>query len=319
MQQWTTPPSDAQDVAVLLFPQFSNHCLANAIEPLRAVNTLLMREAYRWRFVTLDGGEVTSSSGLPVMPHGRLRDHTGGDLLCVVSSYGMRDLTDGDCARALRAASGRFARVAGMDTGAWLMAHAGLLDDRRATIHWDELTAFAEAFPAVDAVAERVVKDGNRLTCGGAMTAFDLVLGLIKSAHGAALAMEVSAYFLHQSTTAPQARVFRQNTSHLVERSIAAMSAQLETPLTIAEIAARMGVTQRSLSRAFHSDLGAAPKTVYKRLRLAAARRMAQQSSYPIAEIALRCGYGNAAAMTRAFVAEYGLPPSRFRSPESPR
>lgn len=313
MRNWMNPPAETQDVAVLLFPRFSNLCLANAVEPLRAANELLMREAYRWSFVTLDGEAVTSSSGLPIMPNFKLRDHPGGTFMFVVSSYAVQDFATPATSRALTAASRRFGAVAGLDTGAWLMAHAGLLDARAATIHWNELTGFSETFPAVDVQSERFVIDGDRITCGGAMAAFDLVLELIRGTHGAALGLEVSAFFLHQSAEAPPSRMFRRRGSPLVERSIALMSANLETPLPIARIAAEVNTTQRSLARAFRAELGAPPATVYKRLRLASARRYAQQSRYSITEIALRSGYANAAAMTRAFVEEYGRPPSAFR------
>lgn len=314
MRDWTKAPRDVEDVAVLLFPRFSNHCLANAVEPLRAANAFLMREAYRWQFVTLDGSAVASSSGLPVLPNCRLRDHPGGAFLFVASSYDVRDFATEATARALRAAARRFRSVAGMDTGAWLMAHAGLLDGVRATIHWDELTAFAETFDAVEAVATRYVIEERMITCGGAMTAFDLVLELIGRAHGEALRLEVAALFLHQATAAPQDPLPRQRASPLVEHCVALMSATLESPLAIGELAARVQMTQRSLARRFQAELGAPPMTVYKRLRLAAARRYAQHSRYSITEIALRCGYRNAAAMTRAFVAQYGKPPSAFRA-----
>ena len=315
MQKWVFGPSETQDVCVLLFPRFSNHCLANAIEPLRATNTLLMREAYRWRFVTLEGDTVVSSSGLPVVPGGRLRDDPGGDYLFVMSSFDAADLARSATSRALQAAARRFTTIVGMDTGAWLMAQAGLLDNKTATIHWDEFNAFSESFPAVNVVTDRFAIDGNRMSCGGAMTAFDLVLTLIRQTHGAAVGMEISAYFLHQTAEVPTGRAFGPGLSPLVEGCISLMTANLEQPLAITEIAHKLHVTQRALGRAFQSELGAPPKTVYKRLRLAVARRHAQQSNYSIAEISLRCGYQSAASMTRAFIEEYGKPPSSFRKP----
>ena len=313
MRNWQLQATKAQDVAVLLFPRFSNHCLANAIEPLRAANELLMRDFYRWRFTTLDGKAVESSSGLPVLPNCSLRDHPGGTFLFVVSSYDVRTLAAGATSRALQAAAKRFQNIVGMDTGAWLMAQAGLLDNRPATIHWDEITAFSEAFDHVDAVTERFVIDGNRISCGGAMTAFDLVLELIGRTHGEAVRLEISSFFLHQSTERPADPIYRHRPSRLVEECIALMSSRLERPLKIGAIADQLHITQRALTRAFQAELAAAPMTVYKRLRLNAARRYAEQSSYSISEIALRCGYRNAAAMTRAFVEQHGKPPSAFR------
>lgn len=263
--------------------------------------------------MTLDGEAVVSSSGLPVVPNGQLKDHPGGDFLFVMSSYDFRDFATPATSQILSAAARRFTSIVGLDTGAWLMAQAGLLDGRSAAIHWDEYAAFSESFLRVDAVGERFVIDGNRITCGGGMTAFDLVLELIRRSYGAALGLEVSALFLHQSSEAPKSNAYQHGLSPLVERSVSLMSATLEHPLAIHDIARQMQTTQRSLTRAFQAELGTPPKSVYKHLRLAAARRYAQQSTYPIAEIAVRCGYASAASMTRAFVDEYGIPPSAFR------
>ena len=79
-------------IGVLLFERFSNHCLANAVEPLRAANTLSRRRLYAWRFLTPDGRPVTSSGGMPVLPEMRLADHPGGACLLVLPSYGFRAL-----------------------------------------------------------------------------------------------------------------------------------------------------------------------------------------------------------------------------------
>ncbi len=298
---------------MLLFPRFSNHCLANAVEPLRAANELGRRELYRWRFVTVDGAPVASSSGLPVLPDCRLSDHGGGDYLFVLPSYDVQRHATPPVLRALKAAVRRFGAVAGMDTGSWLMAAAGLLDGHRATIHPNELTGFFETFDAVEAEESRFVMDRRMLTCGGAMTAFDLVLELIARAHGEAMRLEVASFFMFARGDPPPGRLVRSTGSKLVDGCIALMSSHLEEPLSIPQLAARMGAHPKTLARAFHAHLGAGPQVVYRRLRLTTARRYAEQSGYSIAEIALRCGYQTPAAMTRAFAQEFGKPPSAFR------
>ncbi len=313
MRNWQIPKSEPQTVAVLLFPRFSNHCLANAVEPLRAANELMRNDVYSWQFATLDGRAIRSSSDLPIMADCALSAHPGGDFLFVLTSYDGKELASYENARALKAAAARFRMVVGMDTASWLMARAGLLDDRMATIHRDEITAFSEAFPSVDVVSERFVLQDDLATCGGAMTAFDLVLELIRRSHGEALRLEVAAFFMHQTPDVLPGPHLRPRGSELVERCVAIMSANLETPIAVGMLANNLGTDQRTLTRAFHAALGAPPKTVYKRLRLTSARRYAEQSDYPVAEIALRCGYRNASAMTRAFVEEFGAPPSSFR------
>lgn len=313
MRFWKQHSDGIQKVAILLFPRFSNHCLANAVEPLRAANEFLMREAYQWEFVTLDGLAVESSSGLPVLPSLKLEDHEGGDFLFVASSYEVRKFADHETARALRKVSGRFGCVVGMDTGAWLMAHAGLLEGQRATIHWDEFIGFSEAFPAVDAVTDRFVISGDRITCGGATTSFELVLELIAQAHGEAIRLEVASLFLYQDQHPLTEFLGKRAKSELVKDCVSLMALNIEAPMTIGALANELKTTQRVLSHAFRAELGAPPVTVYKQLRIAAAKRFAMQSDCSIAEIAVRCGYQNAAAMTRAFVEQYGTSPSLLR------
>jgi transcriptional regulator GlxA family with amidase domain len=305
--------SGCRDVGVLLFDSFSNHCLANAIEPLRAANTLSGKSLYRWTFLSVDGAGVVSSSGLPVQPALPLARHDGGDLLFVMPSYGFRSHANTSTLRALRSAGGRFRTLVGMDTGAWLLAAAGLLAGRRATIHWDEMTALAERFPDLDVRDERYVIDGNRITCGGVTTTFDLVLDLIEAHHGAMLRLEVAALFVPGETRFAGGRVHPPTRRRGVDLAVAAMRRNLETPLPLGEVAAVAGLSQRGLEAAFRGALGLTPQAVYRGLRLREARRLAEGTTMSVAEIAARCGYADASAMTRAFRQEFGLSPREFR------
>jgi len=314
MPIWSKPPHATQRYVILLFDRFSNHCLANLVEPWRGANALARRTVFDWRFATIDGAPVTSSSGLPVLPEGALAGLGGGDILFVMPSYGVRALASQACLRALLAARRRFACLAGLDTGAWLLAAAGLLRGYRATIHWDELGPFSEAFPDLELTRQRFVIDRDRITCGGAMAAFDLALHLIEGELGAALGLEVASLFMaDQGDPLPPRPALGGHKSAPVIRATTLMRAHLEEPLTIAAIAAKTGLGMRALGAAFQAELGASPRRVYRRMRLNAARDLAERSRYSIAEIALRCGYKNASAMTRAFVAEFGHPPSHAR------
>ncbi|MBO9476339.1 helix-turn-helix domain-containing protein [Shimia sp. R11_0] len=311
MQYWENSHAAVQNVAVLLFDGFSNHCLANTVEPMRAVNRLTGRQLFEWQFVSLDGAVVSSSSGLSVTPHSAI-GAVQGDCLIVMPSYGFRAHGGGGTHRALRAAAQRFDQVIGMDTGSWLLAEAGLLDGYQATIHWEELTAFAERFPEVEVLRERYVMDHNRITCSGAMAAFDLILHLIGRDFGQALAVEVAQLFMmrdsarsHSGGATPAGR--------LVNRALAVMQEHLEHPLTIAQVAARAGATQKTLEHRMRRELGAVPATVYRRLRLNLVRKLVEETDLSVAEIALRAGYASPAAMTRAFRAAFGTTPRALR------
>ncbi|MBF9046972.1 helix-turn-helix domain-containing protein [Rhodobacterales bacterium LSUCC0031] len=302
-------------IAVLLFPHFSNLCLANAVEPLRGANTLARKTLYQWHYVGLDIGPVISSSGLPVTPEMTLADLGGADYLLVITSYGHRDFCTPSVARRLRAAAARMGALVGMDTGSVVLAAAGLLDGYRATAHWDVLTEFAEGFPEVDVVQDRFVIDGDRLSCGGATTTMELMLELIAQHHGPMLGLDVGALFMlgERPGTGPHLPGIAGD--HVLRAAAALMRRHLENPLPIPEIARRLGLSQRGLEQRCKTAAGRAPLGLYAAIRLGEAYRLVQDTSLSVAEIAGRVGYADASAMTRAFRREFGLSPRALRLP----
>ncbi|WP_298987124.1 helix-turn-helix domain-containing protein [uncultured Roseibium sp.] len=305
-------------ISVLLFEAFSNHCLANTIEPFRAANTIAREPLYIWQYFSMDGGTVTSSSGLPVetasWPHARPQ----GDILFLMPSYGFRDLATPRLSHTLRAARERFQLIVGLDTGAWLMACAGLLDGRQATIHWDEFTLFAETFPDIDVLEDRFVLNSDLATCGGASTAIELMLEMIKQQHSAMFSLEVGALFMHGDKLDLHDPYQRMSSHKLVGSATALMRRTIETPLTIPELASRLKTDQRDLERHFQKEMTMSPLAVYKAIRLREARRLVELTRLSVAEIATRCGYRNASALTRAYRLEFGAPPRTHRSATGP-
>lgn len=298
-------------IALLLFPGFSALCLANAVEPLRAANSLARQRLYSWSFLGLQQDTIQSSSTMPVETQA-LSGQTG-DYLFVMPSYGHLDHDTPQARRALRAAANRFGTLVGLDTGSWLLAAAGLLDGHTVTSHWDVLDTLEETFPDLTVSRARFVIDGNRASCGGATTTLDLMLALIEHHHGAPLALEVAALFMYGERD-PRTDPDRRLPDHQAIRAAAAlMRRNVEAPLRIGEIATTLGMGQRALELAFKSQTGQTPARLYRTIRLAEARRRIEQTRDSIAEIATRAGYADAAAMTRAFRAEFGETPTALR------
>jgi AraC family carnitine catabolism transcriptional activator len=302
----------SREVGILLFRDFSMHALANTVEPLRAANTLAGRSLYRWRYLGMIQGQVVSSSGLPVWADCALRDHAGGSILFIVSSYGNEQLRTPKILRSIAAAATRFETMAGIDTGSDLMAAAGLLSGHRATIHWDELARFAETYPDIDVSDARTVHDGKRLSCGGAMTAFDLAIDLIGKHHGAMLRLEVASLFMHgeRATTDPAPQI----ADRVVLAAVALMRRHIEYPLSVPDIAKRLSTPLRRLETLCRINTNRSPRALYRRIRLQEAQRFVRNTSLPIAEIATRCGYEDASAMTRAYKAEFDTTPRATRA-----
>jgi len=312
MQNLKNSPA-SKKIAVILFEHFSNHCLANSVEPFRAANTIARRPLYDWSFWSFSGGTITSSSGLPVETGAWFEARPGGDCLFIMPSYGFEDYATSAAGRALRAARGRFKTLVGLDTGAWLLADAGLLEGRKATIHWDEFVRFAERFPDVETREDRFVLEADLATCGGASTAIELALGLIKQDHGALFASEVAALFMHGDKRDLQDPYKRMSLDVLVGSAMALMRRTIETPLAIGELAARLKIDQRELESIFQRELQLTPRSVYKSIRLREARRLVELTNLSVAEISGRCGYQDASAMTRAYRAEFGQTPRSHR------
>ena len=306
MPIWKKSDGQTVRIGVLLFDQFSNHCLANAVEPLRAANDLSGEVLFEWKFLSLAGSSIISSSGLEISTRGRLYQHSG-DMLFVIPSYEFRSHSDALSRVSLRMAAQRYTALVGFDTGAWLMAAAELLEGCRATIHWEELEAFAEAFPDVNVVRERFVIDGDRITCTGAMAAFDLVLALIADLKGEALRQDLSTLFMSDG----RERVGPKDRS--VAKAVAMMQANLEEPLLIGDLAQRVGLSHKVLEARMKAVLGATPRQVYRRQRMVFARKLVLETTLSVSEIAIRCGYQDATALTRAFVVEFGTNPRALR------
>ena len=144
------------------------------------------------------------------------------------------------------------------------------------------------------------------------MAAFDLASALIRRDHGPFLSMEV-AHLLMSRGAADHYALPLKSEDTLVNRALSVMQANLETPLTISELARRIGCSQKRIEMRVQAQLGTTPQALYRRLRLILARRLAEETEQTIAEIAARCGYENASAMTRAFRAEFGQTPTSFR------
>lgn len=311
MQKSKKSEDVSRKINILLFDGFSNLCLANFLEPFRAANTLARQKLYQWRCLTPNGGAVQSSSGISVVPDRGFEDQSGW-VLAVMPSYGFSAYQDLDLLKRLGRAAKRHEAIAGLDTGSWLLARSGLLDSYTATIHWEEQTLFAESFPEVDATRERYVLDRDRYTCSGALAAFDLAQALIAQHHGPVLSLEVGEFLLADRQRRSSVAV-RGLGRGLVSRAWQLMQANLEPPLSIAELAKSLGCSQKTLETRFRSELATTPSALYRRLRLNQALKLVIETDQSIAEVAGRSGYENASAMTRAFKAEFGVPPQDMR------
>jgi transcriptional regulator GlxA family with amidase domain len=306
-------------VTILVFSGSSIMCVASTIDPLRAANRICGETLFDFRLVSVTGEAPVTTCGLPVAVSGRFDPSEPTDMLVVVAGFGTQNYATASLLSALRRA-GRGARgCGGVEAGTWLVARAGLLEGRAATTHWEDMEEFSTAFPGVDVRPDRYVIDGPVFTSGGASPTFDLMLHLIRTRLGMAVALDVASVFIYDQARAatdaqPLVSLGRlDGYDPRLAHAIRLMEAHVDQPLTVAALAKRAGVTARTLESIFRKAIGETPGAYYLRLRLGAARRLVIDTRVTMADIAGRTGFSSAAAFSRAFSRAFGEAPVRVR------
>lgn len=308
-------------VAFLLIPRFSLMSFASAVEPLRAANRLSGRALYEWRFVTTDGQPVEASNGMAVLPHASIEAALPYPLVVVCAGLDAEAFGDRPALGWLRRRALEGAIVGSVSTGSYILAKAGLLHGHRCTTHWENLAGFREDWPDLEVTDRLFEVDHNRFTCSGGTAALDLMLHLIALQHGQELGAGISEQFLHphlRSANEGQRMALRERLQASHPRLLAAISAMerhLEEPLSGQQIAREVGLSKRQVERLFRGYLGCTFSQHYLELRLVRAQLLLRQTSLPILEIALACGFVSASHFSRSYRERFGRTPRDERAP----
>ncbi len=306
-------------VAVILVPGFALMSFASVIEPVRGANRLSGSKFYEWELFAPEGGMVESNSGITVAaaPVSAL-EQGSFDLVVVCAASHAEQRRFRAVEETLRRLARHNVALAAVSTGSFVLARAGLLTDRRCTVHWDYADSFAEAFPDIAVCNDLFVVDGSILTCAGATAALDMMLQLIGAHHGQDLARQISGQFLHGGIRAAaddQRRMLLGMgvTNSVVQKAVSLMEAAIEEPVPLSELTQRTGVSQRQLERLCKRYLGATPAQYYVQLRLERARRMLRQTDMSVAEVAIACGFVSLSHFAKVYRRHYGLSPREDR------
>ncbi len=305
------------NVDIVLTENFPILSLTLVTEPLRVANRETTEQLWRWRFLSIEGGTMISSSGLQ-MNTVPLDDHMSDVVLLLSSYHPERSLVPSLLSWLKRRARGG-AMMGCVDTGALIFAEAGLLSNVPAATHFEALRGYREQF-AEELFVDRLfdVADTRCSSAGGVAT-IEMTLGLISRFSGSDLANRVAEILTYRPTDhdGPQQRLLTNTSIARLDRNLAKavdlMLASLDHPLPIATIADRVGVPLWTLGRLFNHYLKQAPATYYRNLRLSEARNLLRNSSLRINEIASLCGFENPESFSRAYRRRYGLAASSDR------
>jgi transcriptional regulator GlxA family with amidase domain len=280
---------------------------------------------YEFAACSPGGEEVRTTTGFGLRPAAGLEALERAETVVVPGYFAIFSPPPPEVLAALEGAAARGARVLSVCTGVFALAHAGLLDGRRATTHWQWAGELAARFPAVAVdPAALYVDEGAVMTSAGLSAGIDLCLHVVREDFGAAAGDRTARHLVAaphreggQAQFVARPEVAAGDGSLEPTRRWAAE--RLAEPLDVAALSRHAGVSPRTFARRFVEETGTTPHRWLLARRVLEARRLLEESSQPIEEIAWRAGFGSAASLRQHFRRATATTPTAYRRTFSPR
>jgi transcriptional regulator GlxA family with amidase domain len=315
--------SSVRRIVVVVVPPVDELDLVGPLQVFNSVNRLAGRKIYAIEVVTNSDSLTVEGEGgvLTFMAKHHFSKVTGAcDSVLLVCGLGSRSVRDAALSAWLKKMAAELRRLGAVCVGAFLLAEAGLLNERRATTHWRFGREMATRYPSVRVQHDPLwVKDGNIYTSAGISAGIDLALAWVEEDCGASLAHEAArelVLFLRRPGGQPQMSVSlaSQASEMMSIRELQIWIAEhLQTKLSVEDLADRMAMSVRNFERVFTREVGTTPSQYVLQTRVEAARRQLERTEQGLKQVASSAGFGNVDVMRRAFVRLLGITPRRYR------
>ena len=318
-------PDRPRRFVFVLLDRFTLLSFASGVECLRIANRMADRALYAWTLAGEGGQEVSCSAGTTFRLDSDLTELQRDDTILVCGGIDVQKATTKRLLAWLRRESRKGLVIGGLCTAAYALARAGLLDGRKATIHWENADSFAEEFDEVNLTKSVFVVDGSRMTTAGGTSSIDLMLKLIAGDHGEILANAVADQQIYSSIRTDQdtqrlSVPTRIGVRHpKLSQVIQMMEANIEEPISPSILAKDVGMSTRQLERLFRRYLNRSPKRYYMELRLQKARNLLMQTDMSVINVALACGFASPSHFSKCYRAHYDTTPYRERGSHAAR
>jgi transcriptional regulator GlxA family with amidase domain len=302
-------------VGFIVYPGFQVVCLA-ATSVFEVANLMLNQQSYEVSIRSETGSSIRGTYAVSVLSEPLCGEAFDTVVVCggVLIPDASEKLVD-----YLRLTSATARRIAGICTGTFILAQAGLLTNRRATVHWTMGTELARRYPDVHVEADRIfVQDGQVWTSAGMTSGIDLALAMVEDDHGPDVARSVARQLvLYHRRTGGQSQCSAlldlAPKSDRIQNALAYARSNLKRELSLGELAEAARLSSRQFSRAFRDETGQTPARAIERLRVEAARQMLEAGRLTIETIASETGFADRDRMRRAFLRTIGQPPQAVR------
>ncbi len=309
----------------VLLDQFSLLSFASAIESLRIANRMSGKELYKWLLVSENGETVNCSANTMFQVDCGFDEMKRDDTVLVCAGVDVQAASSKKVLNWLRREARRGAKMGGLCTGAYTLAKAGLLDGKRATIHWENQDSFLEEFEDVELTKSVFVADGARYSTAGGTSSIDLMLKLIADDHGEGLGNAVADQLIYSSIRTDQDTQRLSIPTRIGVRHpklsavIKMMEENIEEPISPSILSQDVGMSTRQLERLFRRYLNRSPKRYYMELRLQKARNLLMQTDMSVINVALACGFASPSHFSKCYRSHYSTTPYRERGTQATR
>jgi transcriptional regulator GlxA family with amidase domain len=265
--------------------------------------------------------KIAGHSGLSIVAHCSYRDICEPvDTLLVAGGLGARSGGRPSVLEWLNRMSQKTRRLGSICTGAFLLAEAGLLDNKKATTHWLFAREFASRFPRVSLDPNPIwLRDQNTYSSAGVTAGMDQALALVEEDLGSKVALAIArdlVVFLKRPGSQAQfsrSLAAQSSTRKSLQELLVWIVENLDKDLSVENLASRTAMSRRNFTRVFADQLGTPPARYVEQLRVEAARRLLEETEQGVQEIAAACGFSSAELMRRAFLRSIEAAPSQYR------
>ena len=306
-------------IVFIVVPRFNITTLITMIETLRIANYLAPTSKFSWEVASFDGSKITASNGMTATIKTANDNLRSAEFVFILGSWGTEHYRNQKLTAWLRKRARAGERICGVELGSYIVARAGLLDGKLATIHWSWLNGFKENFDRVEVEENLFTLDSKVMTCSGGLAGVDLMLRLIEEINGSSFSGEIADQMLHhpiRSATSPQRSTMGRSTETmrpLLREAMTLIENNIEEPLTVPQIANLLGVSQRQLERQFKKNVGCTVVQFGLLKRLQNARLLLISTDMSIRQIATASGFNTMSHFAFSFGKFFGRRPSDYR------
>jgi len=310
-------------IAMIGFEQANALDITGPMEVFASANTVEgSHERYAVSLYSFDGKPFTVSSGIRLIPVGDLSAIPKDcDTLILAGGEGVQAFTpDSALILWLKQQAGSFQRLVSVCTGSFLLAYAGLLEDKKATTHWLACQFLQEMYPDIQLEENAIyTRDGNVYTSAGVTTGIDLSLALVEEDYGHRVAMAVArllVLYLHRpggQRQFSQVLQAQHDGGGEFEEILHWINGNLAQAINIDKLARLACLSPRQFNRRFQQAFGDTPMHYISQQRLEKSRLMLENSESSIKQVARDCGYQSTETLRRKFNQHYGISPQEYQ------